>query len=446
MTSLSAASALRRFLILTALRWLPTGLLIPVLVLLPLSRGLSLSELGLAGAMQGLVVFALELPTGGLADAVGRRRVLLSSTAFAVLSTGLFLVADSFATFAVVFAFQGIYRALDSGPLESWYVDTALNADPSTPVEKGMSAYGTVLGMAIAAGSLVSGLVIGLDPLQGVDALMVPVILAVVMQLLSLLVLALLMVETHPASGLRHVARSALATPRTIADGVGLLRHSPVLLALVAVELFWGFGMICFEGLMPVRLAEVAGSADSAAAITGPAGAAAWIASAAGSAIMPWLGRWIGIAPAAALMRVLQGIAVAGMGFFAGVAGILLAYLASNAVHGTSNAAHMTLLHRQAVGSVRTTVVSLNSMVSQPASALGLIVLTALADATSITNAMYVGAAILAVAAPLYLPAWLQTRPEQGHMPDRPAAPCTDHTEASTDRSGLCRPDSFPTP
>ena len=73
MTALDARSARRRYLILIALRWLPTGLLIPVTVLLALSRGLSLTEIGLVFSIQGLVVLALELPTGGLTDALGRR-------------------------------------------------------------------------------------------------------------------------------------------------------------------------------------------------------------------------------------------------------------------------------------------------------------------------------------------------------------------------------------
>jgi MFS family permease len=421
MTGLSARSALRRFLILTALRWLPVGLLIPVFVLLPLSRGLSLSELGLAAAMQGLVVFALELPTGGLADSVGRRRVLLSSIVISMASIGLFLVADTFAAFAVAFALQGVYRALDSGPLEAWYVDAALSADPNTRIDKGMSGHGTVLGVAIAAGALASGGLVVLDPIPGVDALAVPVLLALVLQLVGLVVAAVLMVETRRTSGLRSLVRSALATPRTIADGIGLLRHSPVLLALVAVELFWGFGMVTFEGLLPVRLAETVGDADVAAAITGPAASAAWIASAAGSAIMPLLGRCIGIAPSAALMRIMQGIAVAGMGLFAGVAGILVAYLACYAVHGSSNAAHSTLLHRQVVGGVRATVVSLNSMVSQPAGAVGIIVLTAIAESASVATAMYVGAVVLALAAPLYLPAWRQARARRPVQAEAPA-------------------------
>ncbi len=70
----------------------------------------------------------------------------------------------------------------------------------------------------------------------------------------------------------------------------------------------------------------------------------------------------------------------------------------------------MTLLHRQAEDRVRATVVSLNSWISLPASAVGAIVMTAFAEATSVSMAMYVGAIVLAAAAPLYLPAWRQSR------------------------------------
>jgi hypothetical protein len=116
-------------------------------------------------------------------------------------------------------------------------------------------------------------------------------------------------------------------------------------------------------------------------------------------------------------MRVLQGATVAGMGFFAGVGGIIAAYIACNAVHGTSNAVHMTLLHRQAEDRVRATVVSLNSWISQPAGAVGVVTLTAFAQATSVSMAMFVGAIVLAAAAPLYIPAWRQSRMDAVAVP-----------------------------
>ncbi|HET9858379.1 MAG TPA: MFS transporter [Nocardioidaceae bacterium] len=407
---LTRVEAHRRFLVLTAFRWLPVGLLVPVFVLLPLERGLSLSEIGLAASLQGLVVLALELPTGGLADSLGRRRVLLVAGVVGLVSIALFLRAQEPAAFAVAFALQGAYRALDSGPLEAWYVDASLAADPHTPIERGLSASGVVLGVAISAGALASGGLIALGDLGPLDALELPVVVSLVIQVAGLLAVAALMTEVRATTGLRAGLRAAGQAPRAIADGVRLLRGSRVLMAIVAVELFWGFGMAAFEGLFPVRLSEIVGDADLAAAITGPASSAGWLASAAGAACMPWLGRRIGIAPSAALMRVVQGLAVAGMGFFAGVAGVVAAYLACYAIHGASNPAHMTLLHRQVDGPNRATLVSVNSMAAQPAGALGVIVLTSIAEGVSVTWAMYVAAVVLALAAPLYLPAWRQER------------------------------------
>jgi len=410
MTPLTSAAVTRRFLVLTALRWLPVGLLVPVMVLLPLERGLTLSQLGLAVSLQGFVVLVLELPTGGVADSLGRRRVLLAASVVGIASVGLLLGAHSFAAFAGVYALQGVFRALDSGPLEAWYVDAALAADPDAAIDHGLSAHGVVLGVAVAGGALLSGGIVALDPISTLDALAVPVAVSLGLQVVGLIGVAALMTEHRAAAGLRSAARAALDTPRTIADGVRLLRRSRVLLAIVGVELFWGFGMVCFEGLFPVRLSELVGDADQAAAITGPASSAAWLASAAGAACVPLLTRRLGVAPAAAAMRIVQGVAVVGMGVFGGVIGVVTAYLACYAVHGASNPAHMTLLHRQVDGSVRATVVSLNSMVAQPAGALGVIALTALADASSVSVAMYVGAAVLALGAPLYLPAWRQER------------------------------------
>ena len=77
MSALTVAQARHRFLFLLGLRWFPVGLMVPVFVLLPLERGLTIAQVGAAAAMQGITVLVLELPTGGLSDAIGRRPVLL---------------------------------------------------------------------------------------------------------------------------------------------------------------------------------------------------------------------------------------------------------------------------------------------------------------------------------------------------------------------------------
>ena len=115
-----------------------------MIVLLALSRGLSLTEIGLVFSLQGLVVLALELPTGGLSDALGRRPVLILASLVGLVSLGLLYVADSVALFAASTILQGVFRALDSGPLEAWYVDATLAADPDAEIEHGLSAASTV--------------------------------------------------------------------------------------------------------------------------------------------------------------------------------------------------------------------------------------------------------------------------------------------------------------
>ena len=409
MSTLDARSARRRYLALTALRWLPVGFLMPIFVLIPLSRGLSLTEIGFVFAAQGLVVLALELPTGGLSDALGRRPLLLLASVVAIVSMSLFTIADSAPLFVAAMVLQGIYRALDSGPLEAWFVDATLAADPNAEIEHGLGRGTAVLSVAIAVGALASGGLVALHPIAG-DPLILPLLVALGVHALHLAAVAVLMIEPPRPRHPEAIAASVRAVPGVIREGLGLLRSSRVLLGLVLVEAFWGFSMPAFESLFPIRLSELVGGTDPAAAIMGPVGSAAWFASAAGAAGIVVASRRIGVARSAALLRIVQGATVVAMGLIAGPVGVVVAYLASYTAHGASNPMHTTLLHRQVAGSYRTTVLSMNSMVSQPAGALGTITLAALADGTSVGSAMVVGGIICALAAPLYVPAWRQER------------------------------------
>jgi predicted MFS family arabinose efflux permease len=102
-------------------------------------------------------------------------------------------------------------------------------------------------------------------------------------------------------------------------------------------------------------------------------------------------------------MRVMQGLGLVGIALAAGPLGVIAAYLATMGVHGAANPVHQGLLHRAAPTTHRATVLSANSMTAQSGSAVGGIVLGAVADATTLSTAMLAGAAALAVAAPLYL-------------------------------------------
>ncbi|GAA1430716.1 hypothetical protein GCM10009616_16010 [Microlunatus lacustris] len=416
MTPLSAASARRRLLLLTATRWLPVGLVFGLTTLLPLERGLSLTQVTAVLAVQGFVVLALELPTGGLADAVGRRPLLVLAALVAVVSGVLFLLATDVVAFAVAMVLQGVFRALDSGPLEAWYVDTAQAADPDVAVERTLGQAGAVLGVAIAGGALVSGGLVAWHPVPGSSALGLPYLLSTV--LLGMHALLVLLLVREPRSGSRAASRrTALAAareaPRVVRQGLVVVGRNPVLRGLVLVEVFWSVAMIAFETLNPVRLAELVGGEARAGALYGPASAAAWALYAAGSAVAGLAAGRIGVARTAVLARLLNGCFVIAMGLVAGPVGLVAAYWLAYLTHGAANPVHSTLLHRQAERSHRVTVLSVNSMVAGGVYSLGLLALGSLAHGTSTAAAMVVAGVLSLGGALAYRPALREERAQR---------------------------------
>ena len=190
-TTLDARSVRRRFLLLRGLRWLPTGLFMPVIVLVMTDRGFTLTQIGVAAAAQGLVVLCLELPTGGLADALGRRPVLLGATIVDLVAVAVFAFwARSLSLLLFVWALQGVYRALESGPLDAWYVDAALAADPDADIEAGLGHAGAALGGAIASARSRPRCWWRLAPFPGIDPLVGPLLVYLALRAVEIAMLA----------------------------------------------------------------------------------------------------------------------------------------------------------------------------------------------------------------------------------------------------------------
>ena len=402
--SLSAEEARRRFLTLRGLRWLSIGLIIPVFILIMLDRGLTLAEIGLVVACQGAAVLVLELPTGGLADAIGRRRVLLLASTFSIASFAGLLIADSLRDFAIVFAVQGVYRALESGPLDAWYVDTAQAADADVDIEDTLARASVVLSVAIAAGSLLASALVAWQPISDIDPLLTPVLFALVVMGCELLALFRLMDEPAPSAGVR-LRDTVRHVPPIIAQAVATVRASRVLSVLLIISLLWGLGMVAFELLTPVKLEVLLDDPDVAAQIIGPMQTGAWITFAAGAALVPQLVRAVG-GPERAGATILgaQALVVVGIGLAAGPVGVVVAFLMAMLMHGAANPVHQGMLHRAVVDPAqRATVVSANSLAAQFGGLIGSITLGALGGATTINTSIIVGAGALALASPLFL-------------------------------------------
>jgi MFS family permease len=230
-----------RYLLLVALRWLPIGFVAPLLVLVLLERGLSLAQVGGVMAVYGITTAVLELPTGGLADTLGRRPVLLLSAVLGTAFMALVLVLHGVIGMAVAAFVGGVSRALDSGPLEAWFVDTTRQLDSDADLERGLSRGNMLDGVALAVGAVAGGVL----PQLFAGRLDVSLVAALACHAAHVAAIATLMTETGPSRQERW--RHAFARiPRVMRDGATLtVRHTHVrrlMLGFVAIG-------VCLSGV-----------------------------------------------------------------------------------------------------------------------------------------------------------------------------------------------------
>ncbi|HIZ97318.1 MAG TPA: MFS transporter [Candidatus Janibacter merdipullorum] len=415
---LSLRAAHRVLLLLTMTRWLPIGFIVGLLILWKLDRGLTLSQAMMAGAITGVVVFATELPTAGIADSLGRRPVLVVAALVNVASMLALLVADSFAAFVVAAALTGLFRALDSGPLEAWYVDTVHRSRPGADVDQDLSRMAGVMGAAMAGGSVAGSGLVAWAPLPDRSPLWLPVAVALALSVVHLVAVLTLLREPPRLDerGLAAARRSVLETPGVIGSGLALLRDNAVLRGLVLVELFAAISMITFENFMPVRLAELVGGEASAAVIMGPVAAGGWLVFAVGAAAAGRVSARIGVARTAILGRILTSLGAVTMGLAFGPIALVVTYFLTYSMHGFGGPAYNALLHREATSRNRATVLSLASMTMFISVAVASSLLGLVAEHTSTPVGMVIAGAAGLGGVICFLPA---LRSERARATDR---------------------------
>lgn len=111
----------------------------PVLALFFISRGIAEKDIFLLGVVYGVTVALFELPTGYLADRIGRRRALLIGVFFMAACGFLQVWAAGFFALALVRIFMGISESFDSGIEEALVVDSARELEEPEHVLKNAS-------------------------------------------------------------------------------------------------------------------------------------------------------------------------------------------------------------------------------------------------------------------------------------------------------------------
>jgi MFS family permease len=405
--TLTVASAGRRYVALTALRWLPMGLSIPVTVLLAQSRGLSLAEVGLVFVAHSVVALLLELPTGGLADAIGRRPVLVLSGLLQISGLLTLAVAQNLLVFSVAFGLVGAGRALDSGPLESWYVDAVHQIDPATDVTPGLSRAAVADGLALSLGAVLGGVLPTLAA-EGSTPLALPMLVGAGVGALNIAAVLIFVTPLGPPTGagvgtlLRNSVREV---PVIVRDTVRLAAQDSALRLLIVITFIAGMVLSTLELLGPVRFAELAGSRTDGTAVFGIVMAVSFGAAALGSAFATTARRAArGSVPLATSVLLvlcaaaLVGIALAPTAVLAGAA-----YAAFYLWNGAGWPLRKQVMHSRVDSSKRATTVSASSFALMLGGITGSLTLPLLTDWTSLAVGFAAAGVLLLVSAALSL-------------------------------------------
>ena len=118
--------------------------IMPVAVPFFQSKGLSMQDVFVLPAFFGAVVLLTEVPSGYLADLLGRKQTLVVGAVFAGIGHSLLLVADGFWTLAAFELALGISHSLISG------ADIALLYDTELALGRGEQAQRLVVGRLFA--------------------------------------------------------------------------------------------------------------------------------------------------------------------------------------------------------------------------------------------------------------------------------------------------------
>lgn len=412
------------------LRWFGIALPMALMVLLMQARGMSLVQIGLIMGLHAAVIVVLEIPTGGLADAIGRKPTALLSQAVTLASTVAFLFAFSFPLFALAAALLGTGRALSSGALDAWFVDALLAHDPATDLQAPLAQAGSIAIVGLALGTLagsalptVWGEGLPADGAAVLTPLALPFLASFAVQFLGLAVVALFIHEARPDRAPREarnaadgadVGSDAAAAPLglaaigpIVASALRAARDDRIVTLVMITTAATGLSVAALETFWQPRFDTLlqAGSGPASPLAFGALMAGAFTVGVVGNLASIPLARRLGrrYALVAALGQLLGGAALVVLAWRSGLPAAVglfwLAYFA-NAVTGSPIA---TILNEQVPAGRRSSTLSVVSLSGYLGAFVGSAGFGALAQVAGIPVVWTVAGVLLAASAGLLL-------------------------------------------
>lgn len=362
-----------------------------------LDAGLSIAEVFIANSAFSIGTLIFEIPTGVIADTVGRRASFLLSLTVLAATTLIYVWLSSLGAgvvaFSVVSVLMGLGFTFYSGAMEAWLVDGAQTLGFTGTFDQVFSRAQQISGAAMLTGTIGGGLLGQID-------LALPYLLRAGL-LLVLFVLAFsgmhdVGFEAQPVPP-RQVPSAALAIGR---DGIRFgWSHRGLRLIMVAGALQSGFLFWGWYAWQPYFLELLE---NDAVWVAGIVAALLSISMMVGNSIVAITTRWCGRRTTLLLWAAAAyGIGMIGVGVVNSFAPALLLLVIAGVAMGVQMPVRQAFVHQIVPSEQRATVVSFDSMVSGGGGVVAQAGLGALAENSGYSVGYIVGGSATLLAVPL---------------------------------------------
>jgi MFS family permease len=429
-SSARSSRLLRLYGVLSALESLPGALMFPVIVLLIQARGHPVADVALVFTMFGFAALVLEVPTGGLADAYGRRRMLLCSAVLCTFAYGLLTVAQSLWQFALAGVILAAGRSLGSGILNSWYVDSGPDTADPVRLARRLAVGEQVRSCAMAFGTLMGGilpLVCGqVEWFAGpvVTPLAVPLLVACLLCGLFMVAIRQMGAGPHHSHSTQRSSERHDGLYATLRSALYTAARDRIITMLAVVTFGLGCSISILEIVWPSRTTEILDDPQTGALAYGVVLTAAFLVRAGGARSAPRLAVLAGGAmPVTAALGFLIGVCMLAFAVSRSLIVFGAVFLLVQFLLAAAETVGDGLLHARATAAQRVTLVSLQSFAFQVGTLGGNLIASGAGRSGGATMAWLIGGAVTAGTALLLLPLWLERgRPSTEDLPSGSSA------------------------
>ncbi len=382
------------------------GLTVAVVALALTDRGMDLFQISLLFGIYSLTTMAMELPFGGLADSIGRKPVFLAAIVASLISLALFLSTSNFYVLALSFVFIGFGRALRSGTLDAWFVETFKAVAPNVDVQPALAKAQWANAVGLGAGAVIGGL---LPDRLGSVATRLDFSLYDVSYAASFVVMLgvfaftkLAIVEAPRPMSDTAFKRGVATAPSVVKDAsLSALKH-PALSLLLATLAFFLMATNPVEVFWPTHAKPMLDE-GFVNTVIGVVTATYFFSIAAGASLSPFISGIFRRRHAVTLAAVFVCLAVlqVALAMQSGIIGFATVFVLYSVILGVSETPASSILHRCVEDRQRSTMLSLRTLIQQFGAALGLVLAGAIAEIYSTPVAWIVGAVFLFIAAML---------------------------------------------